>query len=148
MFVYSRAIELLTEAALEAAVSTLFEPNHPAEPLVKTSPLTSYYLLAVLGAIRLVDVYFLRRIDEIEDVAAYYFIKRLFDYLTLCYPFRVNPLYRRRSLAVPIVVRYTYFIATPSFFVIEIQAYHLPPTSYRRNELIYDAFVNGRLTGS
>ena len=69
---------------------------------------------------RLVDACFLRRIDETEDVAACYFIERLFDYLTLRYPFRVNPLYRRCSLATPVVVRYACFIAIPGFFVVEI----------------------------
>ena len=104
LFAYSCTVELLTKAALKAAISALFEPNYPAEPLVQTPPLASYCLLIVLGAMQLVDTYFLYRIDEIEDVAAYYFVERLFDYLTLCRPLRVNPLYCRRSLAVPIVV--------------------------------------------
>jgi hypothetical protein len=147
-FACSRAAELLTEAALEAAVSALFEPDYPAEPLVKTSPLTSCCLLAVLGAVRLVDACFLRRIDETEDAAACHFIERLFDYLTLRCSLRVNPLYRRRSLAAPVAVRYACFVAVPGFFVIEIQAYYPPPTSYRRNELTYDTFVDSRLTGS
>jgi len=97
---------------------------------------------------RLIDACFLRRIDETEDVAACYFIERLFDRLTLRRPLRMNPLYRRRSLAVPVVVRYACFVAIPGFFIIEIQAYYPPPTSRRRNELIYNAFVDGRLTGS
>ena len=147
-FACSRTIELLTKAALEAAMSTLFESNHPTEPLIKTSPLTSYYLLVVLGAIRLVDTYFLCQIDETEDAAACYFIKRLFDYLTLCCPLRINPLYRRRSLAAPIAVCYACFVATPGFFIVEIQAYHPPPTSYCCNELTHNAFVDSRLTGS
>ena len=54
---------------------------------------------------RLVDAYFLCRIDETEDAAAYYFVERLFDYLTLRRPLRINPLYRRRSLATPVAVR-------------------------------------------
>jgi hypothetical protein len=147
-FACSRAIELLTEAALEAAVSTLFEPDHPAEPLVETLPFTSFCLLAVLGAVRPVDACFLRRIDKTEDAAACYFVERLFDRLTLRRPLRVNPLYRRRSLAAPVAVRYAYFVATPGFFIIEIQAYYPPPTSYRRNELTHNAFVDSRLTGS
>jgi hypothetical protein len=119
-FACSRTVELLTEAALKAAVSTLFEPNHPAEPLVETLPLTFFYLLVVLGAMRLVDTYFLRRIDETEDVAAYDFVERFFDRLTLRRPLRMNPLYRRRSLAAPVAVRYACFVATPGFFIIEI----------------------------
>ena len=54
---------------------------------------------------RLVDACFLRRIDETEDAAAYHFVERLFDYLTLRRPLRVNPLYRRCSLAAPVAVR-------------------------------------------
>jgi hypothetical protein len=50
LFACSRAAELLTEAALEAAMSALFEPNHPAEPVIETLPLASFCLLAVLGA--------------------------------------------------------------------------------------------------
>jgi hypothetical protein len=147
-FAYSYTVELLTEATLEAAISALFEPDHPAEPLVETLPLASFCLLVVLGAIQLVDACFLYRIDVIEDAAACYFVERLFDYLTLCRPLRMNPLYRRRSLAAPIVVHYACFVTVPGFFIIEIQAYHPPPTSYRRNELIYNAFVDSRLTGS
>ena len=129
-------------------MSTLFESNHPTEPLIKTSPLTSYYLLVVLGAIRLVDTYFLRQIDETEDAAACYFIKRLFDHLTLCCPLRINPLYYYRSLAIPIIVRYTRIISIPGLFIIEIQAYYSPPTSCCRNELVYNAFVDSYLTRS
>jgi hypothetical protein len=69
---------------------------------------------------RLVDDHLLPRIDETEDTAARYFVKRLFDRLTLCRPLRVNPLYRRRSLAVPIAVRYARIIGIPGLFVIEI----------------------------
>jgi hypothetical protein len=101
-------------------VSALFEPDHPAEPLVETLPFASFCLLAVLGAVRPVDTCFLRRIDETEDAAACYFVERLFDRLTLRRPLRVNPLYRCRSLAAPVAVRYAYFVATPGFFVIEI----------------------------
>ena len=97
---------------------------------------------------RLVDTYFLYRIDETEDVAAYHFIECLFDYLTLYCPLRMNPLYRRRSLAVPIAVRYACFVTIPGFFVVEIQAYYPPPTSYRRNELTHNTFIDSRLTGS
>ena len=104
LFAYSRTVELLTKAAPKAAISALFEPNYPAEPLVETPPLASYYLLVVLGTMRLVDNYLLYRIDEIEDIATYYFIERLFDYLTLYCPLRVNPLYCRRSLTAPVVV--------------------------------------------
>jgi hypothetical protein len=147
-FACSYTVELLTEAVLEAAMSTLFEPDHPTEPLIEILPLASFYLLVVLGAIRLVDACFLRRIDVIEDTAAYYFVERLFNYLTLCCPLRMNPLYCCRSLAIPIAVRYACFVAIPSFFIIEIQAYYLPPTSYRYNELIHNAFVDSRLTGS
>jgi hypothetical protein len=129
-------------------MSTLFEPNHPTEPLIEILPLASFYLLVVLGAVRLVDACFLRRIDVIEDIAACYFVERLFNYLTLCRPLRMNPLYRYCSLAIPIVVCYAYFVAVPGFFIIEIQAYYLPPTSYRHNELIHNAFVDSRLTGS
>jgi len=120
LFACSRTAELLTKAALKAAVSALFEPDHPAEPLVETPPLTSYCLLAVLGAVRPVDAYFLRRIDETEDAAAYYFVERLFDYLTLRRPLRMNPLYRRRSLAAPIAVRHARVVGLPGFFIIEI----------------------------
>jgi hypothetical protein len=147
-FAYSRATELLTEAALKVAVSALFEPDYPAEPLVETLSLASFYLFAVLGAMRLVDACFLRQIDETEDAAACYFVECLFDYLTLRRPLRINPLYRRRSLAAPVAVRYACFVAAPGFFIVEIQAYYPPPTSYRRNELIHDAFVDSRLTGS
>jgi hypothetical protein len=129
-------------------MSALFEPDHPTEPLVETPPLTSYYLLVVLEAVRLVDACFLCRIDETEDVAACYFVERLFNRLTLRRPLCINPLYRRRSLAAPVAVRYACFVAIPGFFVIEIQAYYLPPTSYRRNELTHNAFVDGRLAGS
>jgi hypothetical protein len=147
-FACSCTTELLTEAILKAAVSALFEPNHPVEPLVETLPLTSFYLLAVLGAVRLVDACFLRRIDVTEDTAACYFVERLFDHLTLCCPLRMNPLYRRRSLAAPVAVRYACFIAIPGFFVIEIQAYYLPPTSYRYDELTHNAFVDSYLARS
>jgi hypothetical protein len=119
-FACSRTAELLTEAALEAAVSTLFEPDHPAEPVIEILPLASFCLLAVLGAVRPVDACFLRRIDETKDAAAYYFVERLFDRLTLYRPLRMNPLYHRRSLAAPIAVRYACFVATPGFFIIEI----------------------------
>jgi len=129
-------------------MSTLFEPNHPAEPLVETFPLTSFYLLVVLGAVRLIDACFLRRIDEAEDVAAYYFIERLFDRLTLRRPLYMNPLYCRRSLAAPVAVYYARVVGTPGFFIIEIQAYYPPPASCRRYELVYNAFIDGRLTGS
>ena len=105
LFACSRTVELLTEAALEAAVSALFEPDHPAEPLVETLPFASFCLLVVLGAVRPVDACFLRRIDETEDAAACHFVERLFDHLTLRRPLRVNPLYRRRSLAAPVAVR-------------------------------------------
>jgi hypothetical protein len=119
-FACSCTAELLTEAVLEAAISALFEPDHPIEPLVETLPLASFCLLAVLGAMRLVDACFLRRIDVTEDVATCYFVERLFNHLTLRRPLRINPLYRCRSLAAPIVVRYAYFVATPSFFIVEI----------------------------
>ena len=69
---------------------------------------------------RLVDDYLLRRIDETEDIAARHFVECLFDYLTLYRPLRINPLYRRRSLAAPIAVRYTRIIGIPGLFIIEI----------------------------
>jgi hypothetical protein len=98
--------------------------------------------------VRLVDACFLCRIDKTEDTAACYFVEYLFDHLTLYRPLRMNPLYRRRPLAVPVVVHYACFVATSSFFVIKIQAYYLPPTSYYRNKLTYDAFVDSRLARS
>jgi hypothetical protein len=107
LFACSRATELLTEAALKAAISTLFEPNYPIEPLVETLPFASFYLLVVLGAVRLVDTCFLCRIDETEDAAACYFVERFFDRLILYCPLRVNPLYRYCSLTTPVAVRYT-----------------------------------------
>jgi hypothetical protein len=148
LFACSRATELLTEAVLKAAVSALFEPDYPTEPLVETLPFTSFYLLAVLGAVRLVDTCFLRRIDETEDVAACHFVERFFDRLTLRRPLRVNPLYRCRSLAAPVAVRYAQVVGIPGFFIVEIQAYHPPPASCRRCELVYDAFVDDHLTRS
>jgi hypothetical protein len=148
LFACSYTVELLTEAVLEAAVSTLFEPDHPMEPLVETPPLASYCLLAVLGAMRLVDACFLRRIDETEDTAACDFVERFFDCLTLYRPLRMNPLYRCRSLAVPVVVRYAQVVSIPGFFIVEIQAYHPPPTSCRCYELAYNAFVDSCLTRS
>ena len=120
LFACSRTIELLTKAVLKAAMSALFEPDYSAEPLVQTPPLAFYYLLIVLGAVRLVDACFRRRIDETEDAAAYDFVERFFDRLTLRRSLCMNPLYRRRSLAAPVAVRYACFVAISGFFVIEI----------------------------